>query len=94
MTKIRSSAAKIAASIAFSALVALTVSVSPAQADDRRAGSHDEHHDRDRGRRHDDHGRYYPPPPVVYGSPYYAPPPVVYGPAIGVYLPGVTIGFH
>jgi hypothetical protein len=35
---------------------------------------------------------YYSPPPVVYAAPYYAPPPVVYGPAIGVNLPGVSIG--
>jgi hypothetical protein len=39
-------------------------------------------------------GGYYPAPPVVYGTPYYAPPPVVYGPAVGVYLPGVTIGIQ
>jgi hypothetical protein len=37
-------------------------------------------------------GSYYAAPPVVYGSPYYAPPPVVYGPAVGVNLPGVSIG--
>ena len=38
----------------------------------------------------------YGPPPVVYAAPYsapyYAPPPVVYGPAVGVNLPGVSIG--
>ena len=88
MTKNRFPALKIAASVTFCALVALTVAVSPANADDRRGG----HHDRDR--RHDDHGRYYPPPPVVYGGPYYAPPPVVYGPAIGIALPGIVIGIH
>jgi hypothetical protein len=88
MTQKHISAVKIAATIAFSALVALTVSVSPADAGDRRGGHHDDH------RRHDDHGRYYPPPPVVYGGSYYAPPPVVYGPAIGISLPGVVIGIH
>ena len=36
-------------------------------------------------------GGYYPPPPVVYGSPYYPPPPVVYNPGIGINLPGVSI---
>jgi len=37
-------------------------------------------------------GPYYSAPPVVYAAPYYAPPPVVYGPAVGVNLPGVSIG--
>jgi len=37
-------------------------------------------------------GGYYPPPPVIYGSPYYAPPPVVYAPGIGINLPGISIG--
>jgi hypothetical protein len=90
-------AVKIAASIALSALVALTVSASPAFADQRRDGQHDDHRGGDRHR--DDHGRwgrggYYPPPPVVYGTPYYAPPPVVYGPGIGIVLPGIAIGIH
>jgi len=43
-------------------------------------------------------GGVYVAPPVVYGSPYYSPyyypPPVVYGPAIGVTLPGVSIGIR
>lgn len=84
-------ALKSLAAVAFSALIAMTVTVAPAHADERRGGYHDDHHDR--GRHHDDRGRYYPPPPVVY-SPYYAPPPVVYGPSIGVYLPGINIGIH
>ncbi len=41
-------------------------------------------------------GGYYPAPPVIYAAPYYPapyyPPPVVYGPAIGIYVPGVSIG--
>jgi len=39
--------------------------------------------------RHDRHwgaGRWYAPPPVVYGAPYYAPPPVVYGPGINIHI--------
>ena len=84
-------ASKIIAAIAFSTLVALTVTVAPAHADERRGG-HDDHHQQDRHR--DDRGRRgYPPPPVVY-SPYYAPPPVVYGPSIGISLPGLSIGIH
>ena len=79
------------AAIAVSALVSMTVTLAPAHAEERRDGDHDDH--RDRGRHHDAHGRYYPPPPVVY-SPYYAPPPVVYGPSVGVSLPGITIGIH
>ncbi len=87
-------ALKSLAAIAFSALVALTISVAPAHADERRDGYHDDHHDRDRDRHRDDrYHRGYPPPPVVY-SPYYAPPPVVYGPSVGVYLPGISIGIH
>ena len=56
---------------------------------------HDEHRD-DRGSRGWQHGGgYYVAPPVVYGAPYaYAPPPVVYGPAVGVYLPGVSIAIQ
>jgi hypothetical protein len=83
---------RLAAGIAISAFFALGTFVVPANADD--------HHGYDRGRRedrgHDYDGNrgYYPAPPVVYGSPYYAPPPVVYGPAVGVYLPGVSIGIR
>jgi hypothetical protein len=39
------------------------------------------HHDRHWGA-----GRWYAPPPVVYGGPYYAPPPVVYGPGISIHI--------
>jgi len=45
-------------------------------------------------------GGYYVAPPVVYGGPVYYPPPVVYappviyGPAVGIVLPGVTIGIQ
>lgn len=92
MTRNRFPAVKTAASIAFCALVALTVSISPASADEHRDGHRGDRHDW--GRHHDDRGRYYPPPPVVYGGPYYAPPPVVYGPAIGIALPGIVIGIH
>ena len=40
------------------------------------------HHDRHWGA-----GRWYAPPPVVYGGPYYAPPPVVYSPGITIHIP-------
>ena len=84
-------ALKSIAAVAFSTLLALSVTVVPAHADQRQGGYHDDHHNRDR---RGDRGRGgYPRPPVVY-SPYYAPPPVVYGPSVGVYLPGITIGIH
>jgi len=84
--------AKLAAGLAISAFLVLGTLVASASAAERR----DDH------RREAYHGggyggAYYAPPPVVYatpyyGTPYYAPPPVVYGPAIGVNLPGVSIG--
>jgi len=54
------------------------------------------------GGRHDDRGHGgggwggggYAAPPVVYGNPGYYPPPVVYGPAVGINLPGVSIGIQ
>jgi hypothetical protein len=58
--------------------------------DDHPGDRRFDHHD-DRGY---DHRGYYPAPPVVYGAPVYSPPPVVYGPAVGVYLPGVSIGIQ
>ncbi len=88
---------KTIAALTFSTLVALSVTIVPAHADERRDGHHDDHdrggdHGRDRYR--DDRGRRgYPAPPVVY-APYYAPPPVVYGPSVGVYLPGIAIAIH
>jgi hypothetical protein len=39
-------------------------------------------------------GAHYLAPPVVYGGPAYYPPPVVYGPAIGIVLPGISIGIQ
>jgi hypothetical protein len=86
--------ARLAAGVALSALLALGTFGAPAGAQPR----HDDQHRNDRGfARHDDrgfHGDGYYPPPVVYGGPVYAPPPVVYGPAVGIYLPGVTIGIQ
>jgi hypothetical protein len=63
------------------------------------AGAEDRHGDRRGGERHDDRGHgggggYYAAPPVVYGNPGYAAPPVVYGPAVGIALPGVSIGIQ
>ncbi len=65
----------------------------------------EEHHD-DRGdhrggdrRGGGDHGDggsggNYGAPPVVYAPPGYYPPPVVYGPAVGIVLPGISIGIR
>ncbi len=85
--------AKLAAGLAISAFLALGTFVPSAAAGEHR-GDH-------RGRDHRDErrpggwgGGYYPAPPVVYGTPYYYPPPVVYGPAIGITLPGVSIGIR
>ena len=82
--------AKLAAGIALSAFLALGTFVASASAqphrDDRRGWDHRD--DRGRG------GGYYPAPPVVYGGPVYSAPPVVDGPAVGIYLPGVSIGIQ
>ncbi len=88
--------ARIATGLALSALLVLAMSAGSVRAEDR-------HDDRGHGdRRGYDHhggdggwtGGYYAAPPVVYGTPYYAPPPVVYGPAVGISLPGVSIGIR
>jgi hypothetical protein len=75
--------------VAISALLVLGMSLASANAEDHR----DDHRG---GDHHGDWhgGGYRAPPPVVYGTPYYAPPPVVYGPAVGVYLPGISIGIQ
>jgi hypothetical protein len=85
----RALSTKLAAGLAISAFLVLGSFVASADAQPRR----DEHHDdRGRGGWAGHGGGYYVAPPVVYGAPYYyAPPPVVYGPAVGVYLPGVTV---
>jgi hypothetical protein len=76
--------ARLATGVAISTLLVLaTTFAAPAGADEHRGGHWD---NRGRG--------YYPPPPVVYGTPYYAPPPVVYGPTVGIALPGVIIGIQ
>ena len=83
--------AKLAAGFALSAVLTLGTLVGSAGAQPRR----DDHRGRDhRFDHHYDHRGYYPAPPVVYGGPVYAPPPVVYGPAVGIYLPGVSIGIQ
>jgi hypothetical protein len=58
--------------------------------DEHRGGDHRDHRGWNRGYS----GGYYVAPPVVYGDPYYAPPPVVYGPAIGISVPGISIGIR
>ncbi len=85
--------AKLAAGLAISAFLVLGTFVASANAQPHRGDHHrggDHRGDRGHG---DWGGGYYPAPPVVYAapSPYYYPPPVVYGPAIGIYLPGVSI---
>ncbi len=85
--------AKFASGLAISALLVLGTFIASASADQRR----DDHRGGERGGGHwhgGGGGGYYPAPPVVYGTPYYAPPPVVYGPAVGVYVPGITIGIQ
>jgi hypothetical protein len=86
--------AKLAAAIAISTVLAVTVFVTPASAD------WDGHH---RSYNHYYNGGYYAAPPVVYGSPYgqayygspyYYPPPVVYGPSVGINLGGIGIGIR
>jgi hypothetical protein len=88
--------AKLAAGIALSAVLALGTFVASAGAqphrDDHRGG--ERHDDRGRGHWGGRDGGYYAAPPVIYGGPAYYPPPVVYGPAIGIYVPGVTIGIQ
>jgi hypothetical protein len=82
--------AKLAAGLAMSAFLALGTFVASADAQPRPDQHRDDHRDHGRGR--GGPGGYYPAPPVVvYGAPYYAPPPIVYGPAVGVYLPGITV---
>jgi hypothetical protein len=87
----RRRAAKLAAGLVISAMLALGALAVPAKAD--WDGNH-------RGNHHNWNGGYYHAPPVVYGSQYHSSyygspyhyPPVVYGPGIGIGLPGVNIG--
>jgi hypothetical protein len=87
--------AKLAATLAVSALLALGTFVQPTSAAPRHFvhRGYDHRHFAYRGSWN---GGYYGAPPVVYGAPYsyYNPPPVVYGPGIGINLPGVSIGIR
>jgi len=86
---------------AITAMLALGTLAGPANA---RWADRDDHRGDQRTEQRDDHrgegwtGGYYAPPPVVYAAPVggygYYPPPVVYGPAIGITLPGVSIGIR
>jgi hypothetical protein len=77
----------IAGALMFGALVV------SADADERHDNRRGGDHRSDRG--HDGGwGGGYRAPPVVYGAPGYYPPPVVYGPAVGISLPGVSIGIR
>jgi hypothetical protein len=85
--------AKRAAGVAISVFLVLGTFIASASAEERR----DDHRGGDYRGNHDHGGPgggYYRAPPVVYGSPAYYPPPVVYGPAIGIALPGITIGIR
>ena len=79
--------ARLAAGLAISTFLVLGTFVVSASAEERGEYHHHGHHGYGGG--YD--GRYYPTPPIVYGSPYYYPPPVVYGPGLGLYLPGLSI---
>jgi hypothetical protein len=70
----------------------LAVSASAEERHDQRGGERHDNRDHDRGDRGG--GGYYAAPPVVYGNQGYYPPPVVYGPAVGIVLPGVSIGIR
>jgi hypothetical protein len=89
----RRRSAIVAAGIVFSTMLAFGTFAVPAHA---AWGERDNHHDDHRGGHDNWRAPYYAPPPVVYAEPYagtpYYPPPVVYGPAVGVNLPGVSIG--
>ena len=91
--------ARLATGLAISASLLLGVSVASASAADHRGDNRDRGGHRSDYRNHGDYrgdygypgrsNRYYPAPPVIYGSPYYGspysyPPPVVYGPGIGI----------
>lgn len=88
--------ARIAAGLALATVLIAGTFVASANAQPRR----DDH--RGGGRDYGDHrggpgwhgGGYYAPPPVIYGGPAYYPPPVVYGPAVGIVVPGVSIGIQ
>lgn len=72
----RVSSAGVAGVILAATFACVTLSGS-AHAEDRGRDRRDDHH-------RDWHGRYYAPPPVVYGAPYYYAPPVVYGPGLNI----------
>jgi hypothetical protein len=80
--------ARLAAGLAIAGVLLLGTFIVSASADERRGDQRggDRGHDRGHG------GRGYAAPPVVYGNPGYYPPPVVYGPAVGISLPGISIG--
>ena len=83
--------ARLAAGVAIPRFSWSETFAAPAGADEYHRGDRDRHDDRG----HEGWNRgYYAPPPVVHAAPYYAPPPVVYGPAVGICLPGISIGIH
>jgi hypothetical protein len=90
INSVRHQSAKLATGLAISALILLGTSLAMVDAQEYHNGHGGWNNHRDwRGG-----PGYYVAPPVVYAAPYFAPPPVVYGPAIGIYMPGVSIGIH
>ncbi len=85
---------KLTASLAIAGLLLLGSAATPASADEPRGGHAGGDHRGDRGHQGGWGGGYYPAPPVVYGPPGYYPPPVVYGPAVGIMLPGISLGIR
>jgi hypothetical protein len=93
---------KLLSGLAIASIFLLGTFAVSARADERHDGHRGGERHGDRGHDGDRHGGgwgggdggYYPAPPVVYGNPGYYPPPVVYGPAVGIVLPGVSIGIR
>jgi hypothetical protein len=82
---------KLSAGLAIASVLLLGTAIVSASADER----HDDHRGGDdRGHQGGWGGGAYPAPPVVYGRPEYYPPPIVYGPAVGIVLPGISIGIQ
>jgi hypothetical protein len=85
---------KLSAGLAIAGVLLLGTFIVSAGADERRDAHRGGDQSGDRGNERGWGGGYYPAPPVVYGAPAYYPPPVVYGPAVGIVLPGISIGIQ
>jgi hypothetical protein len=85
---------KLSTGLAIASVLLLGTCIVSASADERRNEHKGGDHHGDRGHERGWGGGSYPAPPVVYGAPAYYPPPVVYGPAVGIVLPGISIGIQ